>query len=310
MVTPSPALSVARAQPMGLQLSSIKDMFEFARMVVGTDFAPKGFNTPEKVLVAIQYGAEVGLNPLQALQSIAVINGRPSLFGDAMLGLVKSHPSFVSISERYVGSDDDLRAECTVTRRGEPPVTRDFSVRDAKRANLWGKQGPWIAYPQRMLLFRARGFALRDSFPDALKGLILAEEAMDTPVADATAVDAGAADVLGGRANSARPPQPLPYPSPATTIPAVALKPEPAPVMREPGDDTEEIAREAMADIVPDERAGLIADINALFKTYKAKGGTAPIKLWLPKGRDDTTNEEMKKAREQISSAIDALETK
>ena len=310
MVTPSPALSVARAQPMGLQLSSIKDMFEFARMVVGTDFAPKGFNTPEKVLVAIQYGAEVGLNPLQALQSIAVINGRPSLFGDAMLGLVQAHPAYVSISERYVGSDDEFRAECTVTRRGAPTVTRDFSIQDAKRAGLWGKPGPWQTYPRRMLQMRARGFALRDTFADALKGLILAEEAMDTPVADATAVDAGAADVLGGRANSARPPQPLPYPSPATTIPTVALKPEPAPVMREPGDDTEEIAREAMADIVPDERAGLIADINALFKTYKAKGGTAPIKLWLPKGRDDTTNEEMKKAREQISSAIDALETK
>ena len=314
MVSAPQGASIARAQPLGLQLSSVKDMFEFARMVVGTDFAPKAFNTPEKVLVAIQYGAEVGLNPLQALQSIAVINGRPSLFGDAMLGLVKAHPSYVSIQERYVGSDDDMRAECTITRRGEAPVVREFSVRDAKRAGLWNKQGPWLSYPQRMLLFRARGFALRDSFPDVLKGLILYEEALDSPLVDAAPLDAGAADALGGRSASGRPPQPLPYPSASVIMPTTTRAPEPAPAAREPGDDTEEIkAQEAAAaqtTLVPDERSALIADINALFKTYKSKGGTAPIKLWLPKGRDDTTDEEMRRARVQISGAIEALETK
>jgi len=52
-------------------------------------------------------------------------------------------------------------------------------VEDAKRAGLWAKQGPWTAYPKRMMQMRARGFALRDAFPDVLKGMITAEEAQD-----------------------------------------------------------------------------------------------------------------------------------
>ncbi len=53
--------------------------------------------------------------------------------------------------------------------------------KDAKRAGLWGKGGPWTAYPKRMLQMRARGFALRDAFPDVLKGMISVEEAQDYP---------------------------------------------------------------------------------------------------------------------------------
>jgi hypothetical protein len=60
-------------------------------------------------------------------------------------------------------------------------VESRFSVEDAKRAGLWGKQGPWTAYPKRMLSMRARGFAIRDCFADVLKGLITAEEAQDYP---------------------------------------------------------------------------------------------------------------------------------
>jgi hypothetical protein len=72
-------------------------------------------------------------------------------------------------------------AVCVAKRKGRKPVTAKFSVEDAKRAGLWGKQGPWSAYPKRMLAMRARGFALRDAFPDVLKGLISAEEAQDYP---------------------------------------------------------------------------------------------------------------------------------
>jgi hypothetical protein len=60
-----------------------------------------------------------------------------------------------------------------------------FSVADAKRAGLWGKSGPWTQYPRRMLQLRARGFALRDAFPDVLKGLVTAEEAQDYPATEA-----------------------------------------------------------------------------------------------------------------------------
>mgnify|MGYP003334515089 FL=1 len=72
-------------------------------------------------------------------------------------------------------------ATCTAKRRGEPEVTATFSVADAKRAQLWGKQGPWTQYPQRMLAMRARSFALRNLYADILRGMRSAEELADAP---------------------------------------------------------------------------------------------------------------------------------
>ena len=167
----------------GLALQTFDDAFRFAKMVAASDFAPKEFRgKPEACLLAIQKGAEVGLTPLEALQSIAVINGRPTIWGDAALALVQSSSQCLYVREYTEGDGDNLTAVCEVQRRGypQPTITR-FSVSDAKKAGLWGKTGPWSQYPSRMLGLRARGFALRNAFADALRGLITAEEAQDYP---------------------------------------------------------------------------------------------------------------------------------
>jgi hypothetical protein len=117
---------------------------------------------------------------MQSLQSIAVINGRPTIWGDAALALVQSSPQCLYVREYTEGEGDNLTAVCEVQRRGYPqPTVAKFSVADAKKASLWGKTGPWSQYPSRMLALRARGFALRNAFADALRGLVTAEEAQD-----------------------------------------------------------------------------------------------------------------------------------
>jgi hypothetical protein len=118
---------------------------------------------------------------MQAIQNIAVINSRPSVWGDAALGIVRSHPHCVSVREWMDGSIKDLTAiaYCAVVRKGQQEEIRSFSIEQAKKASLWGKTGPWTQYPERMLQMRARGFAIRDTFPDALRGLHIAEEAQD-----------------------------------------------------------------------------------------------------------------------------------
>jgi hypothetical protein len=158
-------------------------------MVAASDFAPKEFKgKPESCLLAIQHGSEVGLSPMQSLQSIAVINGRPTIWGDAALALVQSSSQCVYVREYTDGDGDNLTAFCEVQRRGYPqPTVAKFSVADAKKAGLWGKTGPWTQYPGRMLALRARGFALRNAFADALRGLVTAEEAQDYPTTPATA---------------------------------------------------------------------------------------------------------------------------
>ena len=156
---------------------------QFAGELAASNLVPKSYaGKPLDILVAIQWGNEIGLAPMQALQNIAVINGKPSVYGDAAMALVQSNPSCEGIEEFIEGDGTpNPVAVCIAHRKGRKPVTARFSVEDAKRAGLWGKQGPWTQYPKRMLQMRARGFALRDAFPDALKGLITTEEAEDYP---------------------------------------------------------------------------------------------------------------------------------
>ena len=169
----------------GLALQTFDDAFRFSKMVAASEFAPKDFRgKPESCLLAIQHGSEVGLSPMQSLQSIAVINGRPTIWGDAALALVQSSPVCEYVREFTEGEGDSLTAVCECKRRGYPAATvSKFSMADAKKAGLAGKTGPWSQYPARMLALRARGFALRNAFADALRGLITAEEAQDYPAA-------------------------------------------------------------------------------------------------------------------------------
>jgi hypothetical protein len=159
------------------------DAMKFGEMIASSDFAPKDFRgKPASCVLAIQAGAEIGLSPMQAMQSIAVVNGRPSIFGDAALAVVKASPVCEYVTEAIEGDGEQMVATCTAKRRGYPaPTVSRFTVADAKKASLWGKSGPWSQYPRRMLQMRARGFALRDAFPDVLRGLVTAEEAQDYP---------------------------------------------------------------------------------------------------------------------------------
>jgi len=176
-------ISTSTAPARGLALASFDDAFRFSQMVAKSEFAPKDFKgKPESCLLAIQHGSEIGLSPMQSLQSIAVINGRPCVWGDAALALVQSSPACEYVKEYVEGQGDGLTAVCVAQRRGYPaPTVSRFSMADAKRAGLAGKAGPWSQYPERMLALRARGFALRNAFADCLRGLVTAEEAQDYP---------------------------------------------------------------------------------------------------------------------------------
>ena len=172
MENKSNALSVAP--------KTFTELQTFASMVSKTQLIPTAYRgKPEDIFVGMQWGLELGLKPLQALQNIAVINGKPSIYGDAMIGLARTHDACESIVEEF--DDESMTAICKAKRKGQPEQVTKFSIEDAKTAKLWGKQGPWTQYPKRMLQMRARAFAIRDVFPDALQGLISQEEARDYP---------------------------------------------------------------------------------------------------------------------------------
>jgi hypothetical protein len=167
----------------GFAPATITEAIEFSKMLADSQMVPRAYQgKPQDIMVCVQWGYEIGLAPMQALQNIAVINGKPSVYGDAAMALVQASPVCEDIEEFFEGEGTpNPVAVCVAKRKGRKEVVAKFSVEDAKRAGLWGKQGPWTAYPKRMMQMRARGFALRDAFPDVLKGLITAEEAQDYP---------------------------------------------------------------------------------------------------------------------------------
>ena len=65
----------------GVIVRTLGQMWRFAKMVAASGLAPKGLERPEAIVIALQLGAEIGLSPMAALQSVAVINGRPSVYG-------------------------------------------------------------------------------------------------------------------------------------------------------------------------------------------------------------------------------------
>lgn len=168
--------------PVSLAPRTMGEAMEFSKLVSQSSMVPAAYKgKPADILVAVQWGAELGLAPLQALQNIATINGKPAVYGDAALALVRGSTVCEDVEEFIEGEGEQMIATCIAKRKGSKPVVAKFSVSDAKAAGLWRKQGPWTQYPRRMLQMRARGFALRDAFPDVLKGLITAEEAQDYP---------------------------------------------------------------------------------------------------------------------------------
>ena len=155
------------------------EAWRLAEILADSELVPKDFRgKPGNCLVGMQWGHELGLKPLQSLQGIAVINGRPSIWGDTLLAIARSSPLCEYITE---GMDADGTAWCKAKRRGEPEQIRTFSDADAKTAGLQGKAGPWVTNPKRMKQMRARAFALRDVFTDVLRGMHMAEESVDLP---------------------------------------------------------------------------------------------------------------------------------
>lgn len=169
----------------GIEIDSFEGMQRFALMLAKSDLIPRELRgNPANCCLVLTQGLELGLPPMAALNNIAVINGRPCVWGDSALAVVQSHPDYLDIDEEIQGDGDNMVAVCKVYKKSrgmDRPVVRTYSVQDAKCAGLWGKGGPWSQHPKRMLQMRARSYGIRDAFPGALRGMITAEESADIP---------------------------------------------------------------------------------------------------------------------------------
>ncbi len=163
-----------------LEPKNFQELEHIAQILGKSDIVPKEMiGKPANILLALMFGNEIGLTPAQALQNIMVVNGRPTLWGDAVMGLVESSGQQEWWKDAYNPALDGGTWSFTTKRKGRDPVTRTFSEKDAVAAKLDKKEGPWQQYKPRMKFHRARSWALRDVYPDILKGIRVFEEERD-----------------------------------------------------------------------------------------------------------------------------------
>lgn len=198
-----PLLAGARLEPVIPR--SIEEAFRYAQWVCAAGLCPDSYTTdgkpdsppdPQKVVIGILKSLEVGFPPITGLNTIAIIRKRACIWGDGAMALVQDSRLVDKIEVEWIGAESDGKEPALtdfvdayacvyrIWRKGQPtPFEGRFSVRDAKRAHLWGnvRRQPWIEHPKRMLFSRARAFALRDGFADCLSGLSIREELEDLP---------------------------------------------------------------------------------------------------------------------------------
>jgi hypothetical protein len=170
--------AVAHALTSNPEFAKFEIAKRIAQSLAQSNLVPDAYRgRPNDVFVAINMGSELGMEPFQAIQSIAVIEGKPCLYGDGLIGVVRASPKCLWIEESI--SEDGLTATCRTQRDGDPnPVTATYSMTDAMQAGIDSKKN-WKKHPKRMLQMRARAYCLRDAYPDLLKGLGVVEERQD-----------------------------------------------------------------------------------------------------------------------------------
>ncbi len=150
---------------------SIEDKLKEADTFVRSGLLPPSVNTPEKALVIIQKGRELNIPPMEALSSINVIQGKPSVSPQLMLGLARRTGQLEDIQMTI----DKDGATVTVTRSGQSPFTTHFGTKEATDMGLIGKDN-WKKQFGTMCQWRALAANLRITFPDAISGLYTYDE--------------------------------------------------------------------------------------------------------------------------------------
>ena len=233
---------------LGIEIRDLTTMWWLANRVINSNLAPKDCKTVEDVFVRAQCGMAAGLNFMQSVQFVASVNGRPSIWGPPVKGLIMASGKCKSWSESIEGDDPfkDDYAFVVRTERTDMPGVHEvrFGTREANRAGLMGKD-TYKHYPEDMIRYKCVARVATRHYGDVLAGLSVADEsdAIDIiaePSRPVTSLDDFTEKI---EAKQAAKPEPEPEPEPEVdqeTGEILDAEPEPddeEPVASGVGDD-------------------------------------------------------------------------
>lgn len=156
---------------------SATEAWQLAKYYGQSELLPKSLRSTGDIFVTIAAGRDFGWSPMQSMRAIYVVEGKPSLSADAMVGIAKS--SGVCEYFLLVESTPE-KATYRTKRKGDPAeVVMSFTIEEAQRAGLTGKKGPWASYPARMLRNRCKSALAKEVFEELFFGVYEESEAAE-----------------------------------------------------------------------------------------------------------------------------------
>ena len=214
----------SKDRAIGLSPQTAEEAYRLSTHLAKSDLCPKSFGqNPANVFAAIMMGAEIGVGPMQAMANIAVVNGRASMWGELVSGLIWGSSVCEKLEDNVSGKGETLAVTITAKRKGAAEYSYTYTWEDAKVAGLTSKD-TYQKYPKDMLYWKALGRVSKRLFPDVLKGIAIREIADD---GDLKEEFPGAVEVEAVPAQAAEAPAAAPAPV-EPTVEELAKKAEEA----------------------------------------------------------------------------------
>lgn len=198
--------------PKGLQVENMAQLATMLKLVIHSGLAPTGCKSLSDAIIRTQHGMSVGLDPMRALQSVYVVNGRPCLWGAAVPGIILSSGKCKLWKVEVLREGENMLARVTTERSdvaGENVF--EFSMKDAILAGLPNKNATWKAYPKDHLRHKAVARAATSLYGDLMSGLAVVEDMQDAIDVDATveapATVASTLDAMADELDAQAPPE-------------------------------------------------------------------------------------------------------
>ncbi len=171
---------------LGRPIQSLDEAWRLSKALAMANLMPKSLRGRDPdVLAILLYGQDLGLSPMQAVQGIYVVEGRPSLSAQLWLALVRRAGHRVAVLEHTAEKctvqivRGDTKEEHTATFTFEDAVAANrVRIKDGKpfaRSDT-GKPLPWELYPKAMLLARAVSQCCRFIAPEIALGFYSQDE--------------------------------------------------------------------------------------------------------------------------------------
>lgn len=131
-----------------------------------------------QAMVKIIAGQELGIPPFAAMRGFDIIQGKLAP-GAHLVGALIKRPT--NPYDYRVLENSDTRCAIEFFSGGKPIGTSVFTLEDAQRANLMGKDN-WRKFPRQMLFARAMTEGARSHCPDVFMGSVYDMEELEGPI--------------------------------------------------------------------------------------------------------------------------------